>query len=148
MSQHSPQNNWPVPYCKTQVVKKHGYCGNKRGNIGLTITWELDPFPVNDGFILQHVDIREPEVRYQDYTEAWPVTNGVIGNTTNREWAPNKDHFCVEKSHLEGDSRTYVATAWFVEGDINEANMKNLTKSRQKRRQDRVPTAGSLRHIK
>ena len=54
--------------------------------------------------------------------------NGRIGN--NR--VPNKDHFCVEKSHLEGDSRTYVATAWFVEGNRADADIRKLTKAGEK----------------
>jgi len=138
------QRPWPVPYCATQVMKENRLCGGEEGNVGLTITWGLYPVPENNGFILQHVDIKDdPGEHYQDYTEVWPVTNGVIGIRSRRdpEWAPNTDHFCVEKSQLGDDGRrTYTATAWFVEGDMKEADRRNLTKSRQ------VSTAGSLRH--
>ena len=69
--------------------------------------------------------------------------NGRIGN--NR--VPNKDHFCVEKSHLEGDSRTYVATAWFVEGNRADADIRKLTKAGEKEYiEDVVEPAGALRH--
>jgi len=53
------------------------------GNIGLTIKWGLDPRPTNRGFILQHVDITDPDMHWPDYTEAWPVARmvglGIIG---------------------------------------------------------------------
>jgi hypothetical protein len=132
-------------------VNENRNCGGSPGNIGLTITWALDPPTNKSGFILQHVEILEDEKGvwtdpgWYDYTEVWKVEGGSVLSTRDE---PNKDQFCVEKSKIINAKRKYIATAWFVEGNEDQATTKGLTRKDQKIRRGEtfIKTAGWLRH--
>ena len=160
------ESKWPLPYFTREIISANWGCGwgttsttkdaKAKTKIGLSIQWGLEPAPLHPGFLLQHVRIKqnyededngcnaEDEDWYEgwlDYIEAWKVEVDGMGKYTLT--LRGDDHFCVERTHLDGtlvedgeklgDCRVYNAEAWFVyEKDFSE------------KKTDSVATSGSL----